>query len=126
MVTGAPTYPDVGAAHPFFAEIEWMDQEQITEGYPDGTFRPLDPVSRQAMAAFLHRVAGAPGPAGAPPYFTDVPNGHPFFADVQWMYQEGVTTGFDDGTFRPGDPVSRQAMAAFLERMADEVVLAGL
>jgi hypothetical protein len=126
VLTGAPTFTDVSGSHPFFEEVEWMHQEAITEGFGDGTFRPLDPVSRQAMAAFLHRVAGEPGPAGAPPYFSDVPNSHPFFADVQWMYQEGVTTGFGDGTFHPSDPVSRQAMAAFLERMADEVVLAGL
>jgi hypothetical protein len=126
LVLGAPTFADVAASSPFFEDVEWMHQEAITDGFPDGTFHPLDPVSRQAMAAFLHRVAGEPGPAGAPPYFSDVPNSHPFFADVQWMYQAGVTTGFGDGTFHPSDPVSRQAMAAFLERMADDVVLGGL
>jgi hypothetical protein len=28
---------------------------EIATGYGDGTFRPGDPVSRQAMAAYLHR-----------------------------------------------------------------------
>lgn len=33
-----------------------MKAEGITTGYPDGTFRPLSPVSRQAMAGFLRRL----------------------------------------------------------------------
>jgi hypothetical protein len=38
-----------------------MAAEQISEGYEDGTYRPSLPVSRQAMSAFMHRLADGPG-----------------------------------------------------------------
>lgn len=49
-----------------------------------------------------------------------MPSTHAFFAEVEWLAVSGVTTGFDDGTFRPGEIVSRQAMAAFIHRFDDE------
>ena len=80
------------------------------------------------MAAFLYRVAGSPEPFPdpSPQAFDDVPPGHPFFEEIAWMAGSGVSTGFDDDTFRPSNPVSRQAMAAFLLCLADDVPLLGL
>jgi hypothetical protein len=51
----APTFTDVGPDHRFGSPIAWMADTGITEGYPDGRFQPVSPVTRQAMAAFLHR-----------------------------------------------------------------------
>jgi Tol biopolymer transport system component len=56
-----PGFSDVAPAHPFFFEISWMADQEITGGYADGTFKPAAPVSRQAMAAFLHRFWDGPG-----------------------------------------------------------------
>ena len=113
-------FHDVSPSHPFADDICWLVGEGITTGYEDGTFRPSIAVSRQAMSAFLHRLAGAP-PVTVPtvPTFSDVGTGHPFFAEVEWAVGEGIVGGYDDGTFRGGAPVSRQAMAAFMFRMAD-------
>ncbi len=52
------------------------------------------------------------------PDFTDVRHEHPFCTAITWMSDTGITTGFADGTFRPGLPVQRQALAAFLWRAA--------
>lgn len=52
----ATRFSDVPSSHPFFDEIEWMDRTGITEGFPDGTFRPTQPVTRQSMAAFMQRL----------------------------------------------------------------------
>jgi hypothetical protein len=49
--------------------------------------------------------------------FTDVPDTNPFHDEIDWLTQKGITTGFGDGTYRPGNPVTRQAMAAFLNRL---------
>ena len=71
------------------------------------------------MAAFLYRMAGSPAwepPEGA--VFTDVGPGHAFFGPISWLASVGVAGGFGDGSFRPTAVVSRQAMAAFLYRMA--------
>ena len=40
--------------------------------------------------------------------FTDVDAASGFCADITWLVQSGITTGYADGTFGPGDPISRQ------------------
>jgi len=40
----------------------------------------------------------------------------PFYKEIVWAYQRGITTGWSDGTFRPHDAIERQAVAAFLHR----------
>lgn len=115
------SFSDVGTGAPFFREVEWMAAEGLA-AVEAGTFRPDDRVSRQAMAAFLYRAAGSPEftpPATAS--FVDVPVTAAFFKEIEWLAQSGVTSGYADGTFRPGGQVSRQAMAAFLYRFAGEV-----
>ena len=110
---------DVGEGHPFVRDIHWMKLNGITTGNSDGTFWPTAPVSREAMAAFLYRVAGSPGftpPTVSP--FSDVPTSHRFYREITWMAAERISAGWPDGTFRPLAPVERQATAAFLYRLA--------
>jgi hypothetical protein len=127
VYTFGDTFTDVDASSGFFEEIQWLGASGIAGGFPDGTFRPQQSVTRQAMSAFLYRVAGEPGfVLPGTPTFTDVPADHSFYDEIEWMADSGVSTGFGDGTFRPDDAVTRQAMAAFLLRLADTVPLAGL
>ena len=108
-------FSDVPGDHTFRDAIGWAAAEGITVGYPDGTFRPDDAVSRQASVAFLHRFTGEPDPS-YPAGFLDVPPDHLFHAAIAWAVEQGVTTGYPDGYFRPGETVTRQAAAAFLYR----------
>lgn len=50
--------------------------------------------------------------------FSDVASNNQFFKEINWLKDQGITTGYSDGTFRPGATVSRGAMAAFFYRMA--------
>lgn len=112
-------FSDVGGTTAFRREICWLSGEGVTTGYTDGTFRPRDLVGRGAMAAFLYRYAGAAAftpPATSP--FSDLTPQSPFYREITWLAQTGITTGYRDGTFRPADPISRGAMAAFLYRYA--------
>jgi hypothetical protein len=61
-------------------------------------------------------LAVTPAPAGAIA-FSDVPSDHDFWPEINAMSNRGVINGYDDGTFRPTAPVTRQAMAAFLWRV---------
>jgi hypothetical protein len=133
-LAGAPLFPtptsavfsDVGVNHPFAREIAWLVDEDIAEGYSDGTFKGGAAVSRQAMAAFMYRVAGVVSFLGDGPTFTDVGIAHPFYEEIEWMAWTEVAGGYPDGTFKPANAVSRQAMAAFLHRMAAGVDLDGI
>lgn len=114
-------FDDVGTAHPFCAEIAWMSDKGVSTGYADDTFRPGDEVTRQAMAAFMARLAGASLVPCTEAPFTDVGAGHAFCSEIAWMARQGISTGYGDGSFRPGAVVTRQAMAAFMARlMGDE------
>lgn len=113
------TFTDVTAGNPFCGAIEWLAAEGIANGWPDGTFRPSEPVSREATAAFLYRELlgdAAPIVPATCGTFGDVTSGSPFCTEIEWMAASGISTGWSDGTFRPGLSVERQAMAAFLFR----------
>lgn len=58
-----------------------------------------------------------------PDSFTDVGVDHPFAADVAWMAEQCISTGYDDGSFRPSAAVTRQSMSAFLYRLAGSPIV---
>lgn len=114
---------------PFAKEIGWMSRAKISTGYrqKDGyvLYRPTAAVSREAMAAFLYRAAGSPrfSPPSTSP-FRDVSTRHPFYKEIAWMHKSGTSTGWSTGggryEYRPGATITREAMAAFLYRLAGE------
>ncbi|GAB2536597.1 ExeM/NucH family extracellular endonuclease [Brachybacterium huguangmaarense] len=116
----APRFSDVTRETTiFYDDIMWLAEQGITTGYPDGTFRPMESVNRDAMAAYLYRMAGSPAvstPRNQP--FTDVKPGMEHYDAIIWAYQEGIVKGYADGTFRPTQAINRDAMAAFLYRYA--------
>ena len=114
-----PTFIDVPAGTQFRNEISWLAKQRITNGWDDGTYRPLANINRDAMAAFLYRAAGSPAynpPARSP--FRDVSTTQQFYKEIAWVHAKGISTGYPDGTYRPFASVNRDAMAAFLYRAA--------
>lgn len=85
----------------------------IASGYPDGTFRPGNAVTRAQMATFLTRALGLP--AGDTSRFRDVGE-HPHARGIGAVARAGITTGYPDGTFRPDEVVTRGQLASFLDR----------
>ncbi|PWD49910.1 hypothetical protein C8046_03655 [Serinibacter arcticus] len=125
---GEQVFSDVAVGDLFHHEIAWLAEREVTRGWtmPDGTreFRPVTPVARDAMAAFLYRLAGSPefrAPERSP--FSDVAPDDQFYAEITWLHERGISTGWDNGdgtaSFRPLAPIARDAMAAFLHRYAE-------
>lgn len=71
-----------------------------------------------AVGALLALCAALAGPAGAVAGFGDVDDGRYFTRPVQWLVDEGITTGTSPTCFSPGEPVTRGQAAAFLWRLA--------
>jgi hypothetical protein len=123
----APSFTDVASDNQFYKEISWLSSAGISTGWvaTDGTrtFGPLLPVNRDAMAAFMYRLSGKP-PFTPPAVssFTDVATNNQFYREITWLASTGVTTGWvePDGTktYRPLQSVNRDAMAAFMYRLA--------
>ena len=118
--SGTPVeFTDMVPGNTFFDDVFWLVKAGVADGYSPDTYGAVTPVSRQAMAAFLYRKAGSPDgpqPACDDAAFTDVGAGHPFCGEIAWMATSDVARGFEDGSFQPTSAVSRQAMAAFLQR----------
>jgi parallel beta-helix repeat protein len=121
------TFADVDSASPFYTAVEWMSARAISTGtaQPSGkpVFAPAAPVSREVMAIFLARYAKIN--TSTPPTtqsFADVPLSAASAAAIAWMKNVGISTGTAQPSglplYKPADPVSRQAMAAFLSRLA--------
>ncbi|WP_156889886.1 S8 family peptidase [Planococcus lenghuensis] len=84
------------------------------EGRPDGNFYPADSVTRGDVAVILQRVFNFSKSGESS--FRDV---RPtiYYADaVQAAYENGIVNGFEDGTFRPGEAITRAQFAAMLHR----------
>ncbi|UYY80245.1 MULTISPECIES: S-layer homology domain-containing protein [Arthrobacter] len=121
------SFTDVTSSYPFYKEITWAADAGITTGWamPDQTrqFRPLESISREAMAAFIYRYMGSPAyTPPATPKFADYPTNSPYYKEVSWLADQGITTGYNDGpngapTFHPQGTVNRDAMAAFIYRL---------
>lgn len=116
-----PTFADVPASLQFSKEIEWLAAQGVSTGWTQGGaryYRPLLPVARDAMAAFLYRLAGQQPytpPRTSP--FRDVTPSTQFYKEICWLSDAGVAGGYADGTFRPLSSVNRDAMAAFMRRV---------
>lgn len=115
-----PTFSDVPFSHPFFSWIERLVNSGLTSGYPDGTYRPENPVTRAQMAIFLlksrHGGSYTPPLVGSSTGFNDVPATHWVAPWVKQLAAEGITSGCGGGNYCPNSPVTRGQMAAFLVR----------
>ena len=77
---------------------------------------PPASTTRGQIVAILYRLEGSPA-AGAS-QFQDVEPGAYYAEAVSWASANGIVNGYSDGTFRPGNRITREQMAAFLYRYA--------
>ncbi|WP_432393391.1 S-layer homology domain-containing protein [Pseudarthrobacter sp. L19] len=123
---GSASFADVPQGTQFFSEIGWLAGKGVSTGWVEqgrALFRPGQPVNRDAMAAFMYRLAGSPAfdpPAVSP--FADVTRDTQFYKEITWLAAQKISTGWNEGggrwTYRPLQPVNRDAMAAFMYRFA--------
>ena len=112
-------FSDVPEDHRFRTAIETLYGAGIVDGYADGTFRPDEPVTRAQIAKWLVLLVGVhtvePDPL---PPFRDLPS-QPGDASLDYIGEAtraGITQGFDDGTFRPDDSVTRIQLTRMIIR----------
>ncbi|WP_026736315.1 S-layer homology domain-containing protein [Fischerella sp. PCC 9605] len=93
-------------AQPF---IRGLAARNIVAGYPDGTFRPEQPVDRDEFAAIIRKAFDKPPirqiESGA--VYKDVPANYWATRPIEEAYQQGFMSGYPGGYFRPNQPVSK-------------------
>ena len=113
-----PGFTDVAPGHLFAGEVTGLLDLGITQGCTPTTFCPEAPVSRGEMAAFLVRARNLEPLDDLVAPFTD-DDGSVFEADIEILFQHGVTNGCAATRFCPTESVTRGEMAAFLVRAFD-------
>jgi pimeloyl-ACP methyl ester carboxylesterase len=115
-----PDFRDVPAGFWAFYQIRAALRAGIVSGYPDGTYQPQNPVTRDQMAVYISRaLAGGDGgvPTGpATATFSDVPIDYWAFRYVEYAVTQNVVKGYSDGTYKPTDQVTRDQMSVFVAR----------
>jgi len=98
-----PDVPPTYWAAPFIAALS---AKGIVGGFPDGTFRPDQPVKRAEYAVQLQKAFTKPN-RQPPIQFTDVPPGSRWLTAVDQAVKAGFMSGYPEGDFRPEQEVSR-------------------
>lgn len=102
----------------WYADLaERLYLEGITAGCGTDPLRycPEDPVTRAEMAVFIIRALSAPTTTFQG-IFSDVPDGAWYGPYVEQLALLGITSGYQDGTFRPGQKITRAEMAVMVDR----------
>jgi hypothetical protein len=102
-----------------FRDGAGIDLEPLTHNFEVDKFKRADGEPLSDHDALAVTFAWTLDPA-----FTDVPTSHSFFGEIGWLSNLGLTSGYGDGTFRPGATTPRQDVAALLHRYAERLGLA--
>lgn len=84
-------------------------------GFPDGTFKPDDGISRAQFAAIIVKALGLPQ-AGRNAEFKDLSDKHWAYKAISSAVEGGLVGGFPDGSFRPEDKITRTQALVILAK----------
>jgi len=116
-----PLFIDVPYDHLFREAIETLARVGIADGYADGTYRPYSRLTRADLAIMLVRLLGVHTPEPGPrPVYVDIAEIPDETVDfIGEATRAGIVEGFLDGTFRPGDTVTRIQLVRMVVRTAE-------
>lgn len=113
-------FTDVSESDWFFNDVKFVYQNGLMNGTSATTFSPEGTTSRGMIVTILWRMAGSPDMEdkiwGYP--FADVDATAYYGTAVYWARLNGIAGGYDDATFGPNDPITREQMAVMMYRYA--------
>ena len=110
-------FKDVDPASWYANALGYMEQFGIIAGYVDGTFRPDAPITRAEFAALASRFDTLV--MGEPAIFTDVAEDYWARDYISFAAAKGWVTGYQDGTFKPGNYITRAEVVSLVNRMLE-------
>ncbi|MBE3570482.1 MAG: 5'-nucleotidase C-terminal domain-containing protein [Bacillales bacterium] len=108
------SFSDVLPSHYFYEAVSDLTGRGIISGFKDDTFRPSDHVTRAQAAKILALALGLEVENVSNPGFKDVKKGDWFYGPVAALVKAGVLDGFEDGTFKPNEKLTRAQMAKMM------------
>lgn len=112
------SFSDIKAGEWYTKAIATLENANIIGGYPDGTFKPNAPITRAEMATIIAKFANLDENGKS---FNDI-KGHWAQSYVELAAGNGWINGYEDGTFRPDQNISRAETFAMINRVLDRQV----
>lgn len=110
----AKTFTDLVLNHSAKNGIDALSRGGLMDGYPDGSFRPEQFLTRSEAAVLIDRVLNKTGKEGVG--FSDVKTDFWAGAAIRRLQTAGMVDGYEGGTFHPDAIVTRAEIAAILNR----------
>jgi hypothetical protein len=104
------TFSDVHPSDYFYVSVQYLACHGVISGYADGTFRPFNNTTRGQLTKIVVLAEGWTQTCTSQT-FSDVPPSHTFYCYVETAVAHGVISGYADGTFKPGNDVTRGQLA---------------
>lgn len=108
------TFTDVADEAWYANYVGFMAECGIISGYPDGSFAPDATITRAEFATMISRLDEMKSGKIS---FSDVPDWHWANAYIKNVYARGLVTGYNDGTFRPAQTITRAETVKILNRL---------
>ena len=104
------SFPDVPANEWYYTSVLFNAIKGYFHGYENGYFGPADNIQRQDFVVVLSKIAGADlsAYAGQNGGFADVPTDGYYSAAVAWAKDNHLLSGYANGKFGVGDPITRE------------------
>ena len=106
---------DVSRVDWFYYDVRYVCENGLMNGTSRNRFSPYGTATRGMLVTILYRMENEPRCFGSAA-FSDVKPGAYYEKAVVWASQNGIVSGYTDGTFRPDAPVTREQLASILYR----------
>ncbi len=113
-VTVAEAFSDVNSGDWYYNNIMQAAANGIVSGYPDGTFKPGNSVTRRDFAIMLTQMLGVSNDGTAVSPFIDVDDDDYGVVSIAYCKAHNIISGYDDGTFKPDATITRQEAASMI------------
>lgn len=90
-----------------YGYVSYLFCRGVISGYEDGTFRPGESATRAQLTKMITIAFGLTLYNPINPDFSDVPYGSVYYQFVETAFYHHIIAGYSDGTFRPGEPITR-------------------
>ena len=110
-------FADVKESDWFYNDVMFVYSNGIMAGTGETTFEPNTTTNRAMFVAVVWRLENMPAPENTAS-FTDVEKGTWYTEAAAWAYENGIASGFGDGTFGPNESITREQLAVFLYKYA--------
>lgn len=116
---GTGAFPDVPKTHWAYLYIQGLAEKKIVSGDRSGRFHPESSVTRAQFVKMLAGVMGADLSNYARTKFSDVSDGSWAAPYIAWAAENGIVNGTGETTFSPDAPITREQIAATVQRCAE-------